>query len=142
MRAAGERAEHWLLEWWLSSWEPSYREVRLSDLRSVEDLSAIVYDAGVQLGAGEAKDAAVRKQELSSLSTLEGRLRKETSSIVAELLADGASWGDDERRRGNIYRSKPELGSEATDARAGAATRFARRKSLPAYGGDDSGSGR
>ena len=45
---------------------------------------------------------------------------------------DGASWGDDERRRGNIYRSKPELGSEATDARAGAATRFARRKSLPA----------
>ena len=84
--SSSDRAEHWL-EWWISSWEPSYREVRLSDLRSVEDLSAIVYDAGVQLGEGEAKDAAVRKQELSSVVRLESRLRKETSSIVEELLA-------------------------------------------------------
>ena len=84
--AAGDRAQHWL-EWWISSWEPSYREVRLSDLRSVQDLSAIVYDAGVQLGAGNAKDAAVRKQALSALVRLKDRLRKEAASIVEELLA-------------------------------------------------------
>ena len=84
--AAAGRAQHWL-EWWIRSWEPSYREVRLSDLRSVEDLAAIVYDAGVQLGTGEAKDVAVRKQALSSLVRLESRMRKEASSIVEELLA-------------------------------------------------------
>jgi uncharacterized protein (DUF2252 family) len=81
------RAEHWLLEWWLSSWEPSYREIGLGDLRSVADLSDIVYDAGVQLGAGKAADAAVRKQALSSLVRLKSRVRKEASSLVEELLA-------------------------------------------------------
>ena len=87
-----DRAQQWLA-WWITNWEPSYREVRLSDLRSVQDLSAIVYDAGVQLGAGEAKDAAVRKQALSSLVRLKGRLVKETSSIVEELLAGWRELG-------------------------------------------------
>jgi uncharacterized protein (DUF2252 family) len=82
--SVADRAEHWL-DWWVSSWEPSYREVRLSDLRSVEDLSDIVYDSGVQLGAG--KLDSVRKQTLSSVGRLESRLRKETSRIVEELLA-------------------------------------------------------
>ena len=90
--AAANRAEHWL-EWWIRSWEPSYRELLLSDLRSVQDLSAIVYDAGVQLGAGEAKDAAVQKQALSSLVRLEDRMRKEASSIVDELLAGWRELG-------------------------------------------------
>ena len=78
------RAEHWL-DWWVSSWEPSYREVRLADLRSVTDLSDIVFDSGVQLGAGE-PDPATRKQALSSLRALEDRLRKDTSAIVKEWL--------------------------------------------------------
>jgi hypothetical protein len=81
---APDRAEHWL-EWWVSSWEPSYREVHLADLRSVEDLGDIAFDAGVQLGAG--KVVSVRKQALASVATLEQRLRKETSTIVEELLA-------------------------------------------------------
>jgi hypothetical protein len=82
--ALADRAEHWL-DWWVSSWEPSYREVHLSDLRSVEDLSDIVYDSGVQLGAS--KLVSVRKQALSSVEVLESRLRKETLRIVEELLA-------------------------------------------------------
>src|SRR5262245_24330573 len=86
--AATDRAEHWL-DWWVSNWEPSYREVRLKDLRSVKDLADIVYDSGVQLGGGERQDLAARKQVLSSVLRLEGRLRKETSTIVEELLA---SW--------------------------------------------------
>jgi Uncharacterized protein conserved in bacteria (DUF2252) len=83
--AAADRAEHWL-DWWVSNWEPSYREVRISDLRSVEDLSDIVYDSGVQLGAGEPQDVSVRNQTLSSVARLEGRLRKNTSTIVEELI--------------------------------------------------------
>ena len=69
------------------SWEPSYREVVLDDLRSVEDLDAIAYDAGVQLGGSESQGVAARKQALASLTRLEGRLRKATSTIVEELLA-------------------------------------------------------
>lgn len=84
--AAADRAEHWL-DWWLSSWEPSYREIRVGDLRSAADLSDLVYDSGVQLGAGEAQDVSVRQQALSSVERLESRLRKETSTIVGELLA-------------------------------------------------------
>jgi uncharacterized protein DUF2252 len=84
--AAADRGDQWL-DWWILSWEPSYREVRLSDLRSVKDLADIVYDSGVQLGAGESQDNSARKQTLSSVVKLEGRLRKETSTIIEELLA-------------------------------------------------------
>ena len=82
--AGTDRGEH-LLDWWVSNWEPSYREVRLSDLRSVDDLSDIAYDSGVQLGAN--KLAAVRQQTLSSSEALESRLRKETLAIVEDMLA-------------------------------------------------------
>jgi len=82
--AAADRAEHWL-DWWVVSWEPTYREVRLGDLRSVKDLADISFDSGVQLGAG--KVVTVRGQELASNTRLEQRLRKETSTIVEELLA-------------------------------------------------------
>ena len=81
---AADRAEHWL-DWWVSSWEPSYREVRLTDLRSIDDLDDIVYDAGAQLGAN--KVVSVRRQALSSAVELEGRLRRETLRIIEELLA-------------------------------------------------------
>ena len=83
--AAADRAGHWL-DWWVSNWEPSYREVRISDLRSVDDLSDIAFDAGVQLG-GAGTLVSVRTQTLSSLRRLEGRLRKVTDTMIAELLA-------------------------------------------------------
>jgi hypothetical protein len=72
------------LDWWVASWEPSYREVHLSDLRSVRDLADIAFDAGVQLGAN--KTPAVRRRALASVMTYETRLRREASAIVEELL--------------------------------------------------------
>jgi len=90
MAAAGERAEDWL-DWWISSWEPSYHEVHLSDLRSVNDLADIAFDSGVQLGAG--KVDSVRTQALSSVVKLDGRLRKETAAIVGELLEGWREFG-------------------------------------------------
>jgi len=86
--AAADRAEHWL-DWWVSSWEPSYREIHLSDLRSLRDLADIAFDSGMQLGSG--KLVSIRRLELSSTEKLEQRLRKETSTIVEELLA---GWRD------------------------------------------------
>lgn len=81
---AADRAEHWL-DWWVFNWEPSYREVRLNDLRSVKDLADIAFDAGVQLAAGEL--VSVRAPARSSVVALEERLRKDTSALVEELLA-------------------------------------------------------
>jgi hypothetical protein len=89
---AADRAEHWL-DWLVRSWEPSYREVRLTDLRSVKDLDAIVYDAGVQLGSGEPSDVSARDKALSSVVRLDARLRKETATIVEELLAGWREFG-------------------------------------------------
>ena len=88
--AAAGRAEHWR-DWWISSWEPSYREVRLGDLRSDTDLGDIAFDSGVQLGGG--KLASVRPQALSAVVRLESRLRRETTSIVEELLAGWRELG-------------------------------------------------
>jgi hypothetical protein len=79
-----DRKEHWL-DWWVSSWESSYRELHLSDLRSADDLADVAFDSGVQLGAG--KLASVRQEALDSFTKLEARIRKETSVIVDELLA-------------------------------------------------------
>ncbi|HMF95522.1 MAG TPA: DUF2252 family protein, partial [Vicinamibacterales bacterium] len=84
--AAADRSEHWL-DWWVNSWEPSYHEIRVKELRSARDLAAIAYDAGVQLSAGEPRDITVRRQVQSSVMRLEGRLKSETSAIVEELLA-------------------------------------------------------
>jgi hypothetical protein len=81
---AADRVEHWL-DWWVSNWEPSYREVRISDLRSVDDLADIAFDAGLQLGAG--KVVSVRTQTLSSIRQLEGRMRRVTDTMIAELFA-------------------------------------------------------
>ncbi len=86
--ARGER----LQDWWIRSLDPSYRQVRLSDLRSVGDLAAISYDAGVQLGAGRLHDRTVllsaydRKRLLGATGRLEKRYRQEASKLVEDLL--------------------------------------------------------
>jgi hypothetical protein len=82
-----------LLDWWIASWEPTYRELQLRDLESVEDLADIAFDSGVQLGAGEPPDAAARRQALSSVVKLERRIRSETDTIVSELLAGWRELG-------------------------------------------------
>ena len=85
--ARGER----LQDWWIRSLDPSYREVRLTDLRSVGDLAAISYDAGVQLGAGRLQDRTVllsaydRKRLLGATGRLEKRYRQGASKLVNEI---------------------------------------------------------
>jgi Uncharacterized protein conserved in bacteria (DUF2252) len=86
--ATGER----LQDWWIRSFDPSYREVRLTELQSVRDLAAISYDAGVQLGSGRLQDKTVPlsgydRQRLSAVvAKLEKRYRQEASKLVDELL--------------------------------------------------------
>ena len=85
------QGEH-LLDWWIRSWEPSYREIGLADLRSIEDLSEIAVDSGAQLGAGSihretaSEETALRDESLASVNALEKRLRKAAETLVLELL--------------------------------------------------------
>jgi hypothetical protein len=86
--ARGQRLE----DWWIRNVDPSYRQVRLTDLRSVDDLAAIVHDAGAQLGAGRLQDKTVtlnsfdRKRILAATGKLEKRYRQEATKLVDELL--------------------------------------------------------
>ncbi len=86
--ARGER----LQDWWIRSLDPAYSQIRLADLRSVEDLAAISYDAGVQLGAGRLQDRTVllstsdRKRLLGATGKLEKRYRQEATQLVDDLL--------------------------------------------------------
>jgi hypothetical protein len=86
--ARGQRLD----DWWLRNVDPSYRQVRLTDLRSVDDLAAIVHDAGVQLGAGRLQDKTPtlnsfdRKQIFAAAGKLDKRYRQEATKLVDELL--------------------------------------------------------
>ena len=78
-----------LRDWWIRSWDGSYRELRVDDLRSVQELEEIIYDAGVQLGGGALRETgadAGRQRELTSLARMERRIRDEASRLVDELL--------------------------------------------------------
>ena len=86
--ARGQRMQ----DWWIRSLDASHRPVRLTDHRSVADLAAIAYDAGVQLGAGRLQNQTVplgsydRKRILAATGRLEKRYRQEASKLVDELL--------------------------------------------------------
>ena len=86
--ATGER----LQDWWIRSLDPSYRQVRLTELQSVGDLAAISYDTGVQLGAGRLQNQMVllsaydRKRILGATARLEKRYRQEATTLVDDLL--------------------------------------------------------
>jgi hypothetical protein len=86
--ARGQRMQ----DWWMRNLEPSYREVRLTDLRSVGDLGAIAYDAGVQLGAGRLQDKTVllgsydRQRILAATGRIEKLYRQEATKLVDDLL--------------------------------------------------------
>jgi len=91
--ARGQR----LQDWWIRSLDPSYREVRLTELQSVRDLAAISYDSGVQLGAGRLQDQTVllsgsdRKRLSAAAAKLEKRYRREATTLVDDLLR---GWRD------------------------------------------------
>jgi hypothetical protein len=87
-------------KWWIRSWEPSYREVRVADLSAVRDLSALVYDSAFQLGAGRAHDASseeaasLRRAELAAVGRLEGQLRRSVKDLIAEMRAGWREFRD------------------------------------------------
>jgi hypothetical protein len=92
------RGQH-VRDWWLQSLDPLYGLVHLADLRSVGDLAGIIYDSGLQLGAGHLPDGSApqgsseRKQALSATSKLEKRYRREATTLVDDLLRGWREFG-------------------------------------------------
>ena len=90
---------HRLQDWWIRSLDPSYRQVSSTDLQSVGDLLAIIYDSGVQLGAGRLQDQTMslseydRKILLGATGRLEKRYRDEASKMVDNLLREWRELG-------------------------------------------------
>jgi hypothetical protein len=79
-------------EWWARSWEPSYRELRLDELLSPEELSEVVHDAAGQLGNGHGWTAdddpgeALRARNLEWLERMEPRMRTVALQLTEDLL--------------------------------------------------------
>jgi hypothetical protein len=78
-------------EWWLRSWDRTYVEVRIPDLRSSRDLEELAFDAGAQLGSASlpsaSTPAAVREQELATVASLEPRVRRFAADLTREMRA-------------------------------------------------------
>ena len=90
-----------LRDWWLRSWDPSYRRGPPRGYPVGQDLAAIAYDAGIQLGAGGLLDsqgpqAEARTRALVTIARLEPRIRQETSRLVEQLLL---GWHELRRRQ-------------------------------------------
>jgi len=88
---AAERATD--REWWLRSWDRTYVEVQISDLRSVEELEEVARDAGAQLGstsiAGGAlpATAAARQRALAAVLREQTRVRQVAADLTNQMLA-------------------------------------------------------
>jgi hypothetical protein len=86
------QGEH-LRNWWIRSWDRSYREISLDDPQSVEELSTLVFDSGVQLAAGslhrpsDGLDDSLRQQLTTTTQRLEPRLRSAANQLIEELVA-------------------------------------------------------
>lgn len=78
--------------WWIKSWEPSYQELTLSDLRSPDELREIAYDSGVQLGQGHVRGVegpaggTRQKAAIEVAERYESKVRELSFRLVADML--------------------------------------------------------
>jgi hypothetical protein len=80
-------------DWWIRSWDETYREVVVADLASAEELAELTRDAGAQLGAANLRASSPvlegdrRRQELAAVRRLAPRIRATARRLTDELLA-------------------------------------------------------
>jgi hypothetical protein len=83
-------------DWWIRNWDPTYGEVDIDDLASVDELKEVAHDVGAQLGSTNIRErsglleAQMRQRELETSKRLEGRVRLFSRQLVRELLEE---WG-------------------------------------------------
>ena len=78
--------------WWVRNWERSYRELRIADLESPDDLRELARDVGAQLGSTNlvepegASTIGARIAERVAMVRLESRIRRVAHELTVELL--------------------------------------------------------
>jgi hypothetical protein len=83
--------------WWIKSWEPTYQELTLDDLRSPDELREIAYDSGIQLGQGhfrglEGFDGGKRRgAAIEVVDQYESKIRELSQRLVMNMLE---AWDD------------------------------------------------
>jgi hypothetical protein len=77
--------------WWVRSWDPSYRELEIADIRTPEDLLEVAEDAGAQLGAANTRDGPERerqddrRRERVGVDRLQWKIRRTAVRLTAEV---------------------------------------------------------
>ena len=78
-------------DWYVRTWDETYAEVKVADLRSAAELAEIVHDAGAQLGATNLAggipmiETQMRHLELEAVTRLEPRIRAVAHELTNEL---------------------------------------------------------
>ncbi len=82
-----------LRDWWVRSWDETYREVTAADLASAAELAELSHDAGAQLGAANLRgsipvlETQLRRDELAGVRRLAPKIRKIARELTDALLA-------------------------------------------------------
>jgi hypothetical protein len=89
-KVGGERPDD--RGWWIKTWDRSYRELELPDLRDPGELREVAHDAGAQLGSTNvggplaAGNEARRQRELAAARQLRARTREVAHELTTALL--------------------------------------------------------
>jgi hypothetical protein len=85
-----------LRDWWVRSWDETYREVTVADLASADELAELTHDAGAQLGAANLRgsipilEKQLRAAELAAVHRVAPRIRETARNLTDALLAGWA----------------------------------------------------
>jgi hypothetical protein len=77
--------------WWVRSWDRTYRELEIADIKAPVDLQQVAEDAGAQLGGANTRpepgidDAEIRKKELAAVRKLRAQMRRTVARLSAEV---------------------------------------------------------
>ena len=72
----------------MHAWPLNYAELRIEDLRSPDELSEVVYDAGVQLGRGHPKRWSGSEAERLRRQLVQGLPEERMREAAVELAAE------------------------------------------------------
>jgi len=76
------------LDFWVHAWPVNYAELRIEKLRSPDELSEVVYDAGVQLGRGHPKRWSESEAERLRRQLVQGLPKDRINEAAIELAAE------------------------------------------------------
>lgn len=97
------------VSFWAKSWEPSFHEVRLQEIQSIEELREIARDVGHQLGKGHVRQIAepmtpqLRRANRDALDRTRGQIIAVSEELAGEVTV---GWRD---LRGQVDRDDAEV---------------------------------